>query len=57
MNKVELMEVVENMVEIIGETEFLEELLLAMSSKELEENLEYINRMNELNIKMEKVGN
>ena len=50
LDKNELMEKVDEMVELMGADAVLEELTLAMSSNELQENLEYIDRMNETNL-------
>lgn len=48
MDKNELYTIVEKMTNQLGTKELLESLVMAMSSKELQENLEYINRMNDL---------
>ena len=48
MDKQELYEIVEKMTEQLGTQELLDSLVMAMSSKELQENLEYIDRMNGL---------
>ena len=50
MNKNELFEKMDKMVELMGANAVLEELARAMSSDELQENLEYIDRMNETNL-------
>lgn len=50
MKKEELYEKLEQMVEMLGLEETLDSLAMAMDSKELEENLEYIDRMNDLNL-------
>ena len=47
LNKNELFEKMDEMVEMLGAETVLEELARAMSSDELQENLEYIYRMNE----------
>ncbi len=46
----ELWNKLESMREIMGDKALLDELCQAMSKDELEENLEYIDRMNDLNI-------
>ena len=48
MDKDKLYEIVEKMTEQLGTQELLDSLVMAMSSKELQENLEYIDRMNGL---------
>ena len=48
MDKDKLYEIVEKMTEQLGAQELLDSLVMAMSSKELQENLEYIDRMNDL---------
>ena len=48
MEKAELYEIVEKMIEQLGIEVLLEDLVMAMSAKELQENLEYIDRMNGL---------
>lgn len=50
MNKEELYEIASEMEHKLGTDEFLKALLMAMESRELQENLEYINRVNDLNI-------
>lgn len=50
LDKNELMEKMDEMVELMGTDAVLEELARAMSSNELQENLEYIDRMNETNL-------
>lgn len=50
MNKQELYEVAEQMVEMLGTEHMLDELLRAMDSKELQENLEFIDRTNDTNL-------
>ena len=45
MTNSELYEVVEQMKEAIGTEELLDALVQALSSQELEENLQYIDRM------------
>lgn len=47
LDKNELMEKLDEMVEILGAEYVLEELARAMSSDELQENLEFVDRMNE----------
>lgn len=47
LNKNELFVKMDEMVELMGAETVLEELARAMSSDELQENLEYIDRMNE----------
>ena len=49
MNKNELYEIAENMTEQIGAQAILEELLYAMDIDELKANLEFIDRMHDLN--------
>ena len=49
MNKNELYEIAENMTEQIGAQALLEELLYAMDIDELKANLEFIDRMHDLN--------
>ena len=48
MDKDKLYEIVEKMTEQLGAQELLDSLVMAMSSKELQENLEYIDRINDL---------
>lgn len=50
LDKNELMKKLDEMVEVLGTETVLEDLALAMSSDELQENLEYINRMRETNL-------
>lgn len=50
MDRIELDEIVERMVELMGMEKVLIELTQAQSSKELQENLEYIDHMNELHL-------
>ena len=50
MNKDELMDKLDEMVEMLGADVAINELAKAMSSKELEDNLKYIDRMNDLNL-------
>lgn len=50
MNKGELVIKAEEMRELMGDDVFISELLKAMDSKELEEDLEFIDRMNDLEI-------
>lgn len=47
LDKNELLEKLDEMVEVLGAETVLEDLALAMSSDELQENLEYIDRMRE----------
>lgn len=47
MDKNELMEKLDEMVAILGAETVLEELARAMSSDELQDNLEYVDRMQE----------
>ena len=47
LNNNELFEKMDEMVEMLGAETVLEELARAMSSDELQENIEYIDRMNE----------
>lgn len=47
LDKNELMVKMDEMVEMLGAEAVLEELARAMGSDELQENLEYIDRMNE----------
>ena len=46
----ELDNIVEQMIEMIGIEETLDDLTKAMSTKELQENLEHIDNMRDLNI-------
>lgn len=50
LDKNELMEKLDEMVEMLGTETVLEDLVLAMSSNELQENLEYIDRMRETDL-------
>lgn len=50
LDKNELMEKMDEMVELMGVNAVLEELARAMNSDELQENLEYIDRMNETDL-------
>ena len=50
MNREELNEIVEQIINIIGIENFVDDLIKAQSTKELQENLEYIDRMQDLNI-------
>ena len=50
MNREELNSLVDQMVELLGVEETLNEFTKAMSTDELQENLEYIDRMQDLNI-------
>ena len=48
MNKMELYELFEEMINVLGEETLLNELFSALSSDELEENLTYIADMNDI---------
>ena len=50
LDKNELMKKLDEMVEVLGTKTVLEDLALAMSSDELQENLEYIDRMRETDL-------
>ena len=50
LSKYELIEKMEEMKDAIGSDELLLNLALALSSDELQENLEYIDRMFDINI-------
>ena len=50
MDREKLDNIVELMVELLGVEEVLSELTKAQSTKELQENLEYIDHMNELHL-------
>ena len=50
LDKNELMEKLDEMVEILGVEYVLENLALAMSSDDLQENLEFVDRMNETHL-------
>lgn len=50
LDKNELMLKMDEMVELMGAETVIEELARAMSSDELQENLEYIDRMNETDL-------
>lgn len=50
MNREELDNIVEQMVELLSAEEVLNDLTKAMSTDELQENLEYIDRMQDLNL-------
>ena len=50
LDKNELMKKLDGMVEVLGTETVLEDLALAMSSDELQENLEYIDRMRETDL-------
>ena len=50
MNKNELMNKLNELVEFAGSDIAIRELARAMTSKELEENLKFIDRMNDLNL-------
>ena len=51
MDKNELVNILDDMQEIMGSDELLFEIARAMTSKDLQETLEYINRCYDLNIK------
>ena len=50
MNKNELMNKLNELIELFGADTAINELAKAMDSKELEEDLKYIDRMNDLNL-------
>ena len=50
MNKAELFIKAEEMRELMGDDVFISELLKAMDSNELEEDLEFIDRMHDLEV-------
>lgn len=50
LDKNELMKKLDEMVEVLGTETVLEDLARAMSSDELQENLEYIDRMRETDL-------
>ena len=50
MNKNELMNKLNELIELLGADATINELAKAMDSKELEEDLKYIDRMNDLNL-------
>ena len=50
LDKNKLIEKMDEMVELMGAEAVLEELARAMSSDELQENLEYIDRMHETDL-------
>ena len=50
MNKNELMNKLDELVEMLGADNAINELAKAMDSKELEENLKFIDRMHDLNL-------
>lgn len=50
MNKNELMNKLDELVEMVGAENAIAELAKAMDSKELEEDLRYIDRMEDLNL-------
>ena len=50
MNKNELMNKLDDLVEMLGADVALRELARAMTSKELEEDLRFIDRMDDLNL-------
>ena len=50
MNKNELMNKLNELVDLLGADATINELAKAMDSKELEENIKYIDRMNDLNL-------
>jgi len=51
MDKNELVDIVDDMQGIMGSDELLLEIVKAMTSQDLQETLEYINRCYDLNIK------
>ena len=51
MDKNELVNILDDMQEIMGSDELLLAIVMAMTSKDLQETLEYINRCYDLNIK------
>lgn len=51
MDKNELLNIVDDMQEALGTDELLLAIVKAMTSKDLQETLEYINRYYDLNIK------
>ena len=50
MNKNELMNKLDELVEMVGAETAINELAKAMDSNELEENLKFIDRMDDLNL-------
>lgn len=50
MNKNELMNKLNELIEMFGADATIKELAKAMDSKELEEDLKFIDRMNDLNL-------
>lgn len=50
MDKDELYEIANIMCEMMGSDQILDDLLKALSSQELEDNLRYIDRMEDLNL-------
>lgn len=50
MNKNELMNKLDELVEMVGADVALRELANAMTSKELEEDLRFVDRMDDLNL-------
>ena len=50
MNKAELVIKAEEMRELMGDDLFVSELLKAMDSKELKEDLEFVDRMHDLEV-------
>ena len=54
MNKNELMNKLDELVEMLGADTALRELARAMTSKELEEDLRFLDRMDDLNLFNEK---
>ena len=50
MNKNELMNKLDELVDLFGADATINELAKAMDSKELENDLKYIDRMNDLNL-------
>lgn len=52
MDKNELLNIVDDMQEVMGSDELLLAIVKAMTSKDLQETLEYINRCYDLDIKV-----
>ena len=50
MEREELYNIVDEMIELMGHEQLLDSLIRAMSSDELESNLLYINRVYDLNL-------
>ena len=51
MDKSELLNIVDDMQEVMGSDELLMAIVKAMTSKDLQETMEYINRCYDLDIK------